>query len=172
MSNDNKSCHIVRIEYANEVKLVQLKNAIYSIGRSPDNAIVINHNKVSREHCVLVPAHDKFDNNDLIYYIVDGSLERKPSSNGLFVDLKIWTLKHRLRTGDVIGIGTREVALTYYKFSLRNPEDLENFCNLQGKNKCSNHPEVNHMNNNQYHKQNHSSEVVFGKDFIVCDSWN
>jgi len=166
MSEKYNCCHVIRIEYDGQVKFVRLKNAVYSIGRSPKNAIVIDHHKVSREHCLIVPATDEFNDSETIYYLVDGNLNGKPSSNGLFVDLKRWTLKHQLRTGDVVGIGTREVSLSYYKFSLTNSAKIDEFCMLNGENKCSSHPEMSHIMQQSVEKP----EVLLGKDFILLDS--
>ncbi len=143
MSKSNHFCHIIRIEYNNEVKFVKLKKTIYSVGRSSQNAIVIHHHKVSREHCLIVPVTDHFGENEIRYDIVDGSLDGKPSSNGLFLDLEKWTLRHRLRTGDIIGIGSEEVILMYFTIS-------------------TNELDKSKENN----KSLESPEIMIGKEFI------
>ncbi|MDQ5837551.1 MAG: GAF domain-containing protein [Acidobacteriota bacterium] len=70
---------------------------VCTIGRAPDNRVVLNDPRASRYH-----AHVKYQNGS--YLIVDGSVEGKPSANHLFVNGE-QRREHTLREGDQIQIG-------------------------------------------------------------------
>ena len=73
------------------LKEITLNKAEYTIGRLPDNDIVIDHPAVSGHHCKITLVGDTFFIEDL------------KSSNGVFLNAKR-TFKSGLRNNDVIGI--------------------------------------------------------------------
>ncbi|HYE16206.1 MAG TPA: adenylate/guanylate cyclase domain-containing protein [Pyrinomonadaceae bacterium] len=75
--------------------------ALCTIGRAPDNSVVLNDPRASRYH-----AHVKFQNGT--YLIVDGSVDGKRSANHVFVAGK-QRLEAPLRDGDRIKIGESEI---------------------------------------------------------------
>lgn len=72
-----------------------------TIGRAPDNRIVLNDPRASRYH-----AHVRF--RDGIYVICDGSPDGKLSANHVFVNSE-QRLEHALRDGDRITIGASQL---------------------------------------------------------------
>src|ERR1051326_4251829 len=76
---------------------------VCTIGRAPDNRVVLNDPRASRYH-----AHVKYQNGS--YLIVDGSVEGKPSANHLFVNGE-QRREHTLREGDQIQIGASRLGL-------------------------------------------------------------
>ena len=70
---------------------------VCTIGRAPDNRVVLNDPRASRYH-----AHAKFQNGS--YFILDGSVDGKLSANHVFVNGE-QRLEHPLRDGDQIQIG-------------------------------------------------------------------
>jgi adenylate cyclase len=74
-----------------------------TIGRAPDNRVVLNDPRASRYH-----AHVKFHNGS--YVIVDGSVDGKLSANHVFVNGE-QRLEHPLRDGDGVQIGASRLRL-------------------------------------------------------------
>jgi adenylate cyclase len=74
-----------------------------TIGRAPDNRVVLNDPRASRYH-----AHVKFQNG--VYVIVDGSVDGKLSANHVFVNGE-QRLEHPLRDGDAVQIGASRLRL-------------------------------------------------------------
>jgi adenylate cyclase len=74
---------------------------VCTIGRAPDNRVVLNDPRASRYH-----AHVKHQNSS--YVIVDGSVDGKPSANHLFVNGE-QRREHTLREGDQIQIGASRI---------------------------------------------------------------
>src|SRR5438105_1533862 len=68
-----------------------------TIGRAPDNRVVLNDPRASRYH-----AHIKYQSGS--YLIVDGSVDGKPSANHVFVNGE-QRREHPLRDGDQVQIG-------------------------------------------------------------------
>lgn len=75
--------------------------SVCTIGRAPDNRVVLNDPRASRYH-----AHVKHQNGS--YVIVDGSVDGKPSANHLFVNGE-QRREHTLREGDQIQIGASRI---------------------------------------------------------------
>ena len=73
------------------------QKGVCTIGRAPDNRVVLNDPRASRYH-----AHVKSQNGS--YLIVDGGLDGKPSANHVFVNGE-QRREHALRDGDQIQIG-------------------------------------------------------------------
>src|SRR5262245_61090263 len=73
------------------IKEIQITKGEITVGRNPDNDIVIDNPAVSGRHCKIVLSADTFFVEDL------------NSSNGVFLNAKK-TLKAGLKNNDVIGI--------------------------------------------------------------------
>src|SRR5215203_5452215 len=76
---------------------------ICTIGRAPDNRVVLNDPRASRYH-----AHVRFRNG--AYVLVDGSADGKLSANHVFVNGE-QRLEHPLRDGDLVQIGASRLRL-------------------------------------------------------------
>lgn len=87
---------------------------VCTIGRAPDNRVVLNDPRASRYH-----AHVKFQNG--AYVLFDGNLEGKPSANHVFVNGE-QRLEHPLRDGDSIQIGASRLRLDLSDERKREPE--------------------------------------------------
>jgi adenylate cyclase len=85
-----------------------------TIGRAPDNRVVLNDPRASRYH-----AHIK--TQDGAYVIVDGGLDGKPSANHLFVNGE-QRREHPLRDGDQIQIGASRLRFDLSDERRREPE--------------------------------------------------
>src|SRR5919199_2044310 len=78
-------------------QLALSQKGVCTIGRAPDNRVVLNDPRASRYH-----AHIKTQNGS--YLIVDGGLDGKPSANHVFVNGE-QRREHPLRDGDQVQIG-------------------------------------------------------------------
>jgi adenylate cyclase len=76
---------------------------VCTIGRAPDNLVVLNDPRASRYH-----AHIKFQNG--AYCVVDGSVDGKMSANHVFVSGQ-QRYEYALRDGDQITIGASQLTL-------------------------------------------------------------
>ena len=76
---------------------------VYTIGRAPDNRVVLNDPRASRYH-----AHVRFRNG--AYVIVDGGVDGRLSANHVFVNGE-QRLEHPLRDGDSVQIGASRLRL-------------------------------------------------------------
>jgi adenylate cyclase len=86
-----------------------------TIGRAPDNRVVLNDPRASRYH-----AHVKFKNG--AYYIVDGSVDGKLSANHVFVNGQ-QRLEYPLNESDRVQIGASQLRLDLSdERRLREPE--------------------------------------------------
>lgn len=87
---------------------------VYTIGRAPDNRVVLNDPRASRYH-----AHVKFQNG--AYVLFDGSVDGKPSANHVFVNGE-QRLEHTLRDGDSMQIGASRLRLDLSDERKKEPE--------------------------------------------------
>jgi adenylate cyclase len=76
---------------------------VCTIGRAPDNRVVLNDPRASRYH-----AHVRFGGGS--YVLVDGSVDGKLSANHVFVNGE-QRLEHPLRDGDIVQIGASRLRL-------------------------------------------------------------
>lgn len=74
-------------------KVYQLDSETCSIGRDPENSIIINHPEISRKHALLISQNDRTFIQDL------GSM------NGTFVDGEKVEGTHALNPGVIISLG-------------------------------------------------------------------
>ncbi len=87
---------------------------VCTIGRAPDNRVVLNDPRASRYH-----AHVKFQNSS--YVLVDGSVDGKRSANHVFVNDQ-QSFEHPLRDGDQIQIGASRLRLDLSDERRKEPE--------------------------------------------------
>jgi adenylate cyclase len=87
---------------------------VYTIGRAPDNRVVLNDPRASRYH-----AHVKFQ--DGAYVLFDGSLDGKRSANHVFVNGE-QRLEHPLSDGDSVQIGASRLRLDLSDERRKSPE--------------------------------------------------
>ena len=85
-----------------------------TIGRAPDNRVVLNDPRASRYH-----AHVRFKNG--AYFVVDGSIDGKLSANHVFVNGE-QRFEHPLREGDRVQIGASQLRLDLSDERRREPE--------------------------------------------------
>ncbi|HEX8352694.1 MAG TPA: adenylate/guanylate cyclase domain-containing protein [Pyrinomonadaceae bacterium] len=76
---------------------------VCTIGRAPDNGVVLNDPRASRYH-----AHVRFRGGS--YVLVDGGVDGKLSANHVFVNGE-QRLEHSLRDGDLVQIGASRLRL-------------------------------------------------------------
>ncbi|HEY0172171.1 MAG TPA: adenylate/guanylate cyclase domain-containing protein [Pyrinomonadaceae bacterium] len=76
---------------------------VCTIGRAPDNRVVLNDPRASRYH-----AHVRYRGGS--YVLVDGSVEGKLSANHVFVNGE-QRLEHPMRDGDIVQIGASRLRL-------------------------------------------------------------
>ncbi|MDT5272703.1 MAG: adenylate cyclase [Acidobacteriota bacterium] len=87
---------------------------VCTIGRAPDNRVVLNDPRASRYH-----AHVKFQ--DGAYVLFDGNVDGKPSANHVFVNGE-QQLEHVLRDGDSIQVGASRLRLDLSDERKKEPE--------------------------------------------------
>ena len=106
----NSPKHQLIIQNQSDRRTVNLESATCSIGRDPQNHIVLNSAKISRYHATLLritsPGSDNYQ-----FRIIDGDLNGKRSTNGIEVNGKS-CFSHDLQDGDVITF-YRGVTATY-----------------------------------------------------------
>ncbi|MEA5465695.1 ATP-binding protein [Leptothoe sp. PORK10 BA2] len=97
--------HLLIIEDDAGKRAVSLQADSGSIGRDASNSIVLNSQEVSRQHAILLrvtrPGKDDYE-----FRIIDGNLQGKPSTNGLFINGRQRS-SHNLRHGDEIVFGAK-----------------------------------------------------------------
>lgn len=108
-----KGRHILIVESPESKRAVALKTSVFSIGRHPNNALMVVDKLVSRHHATIAWMKYKGRSGriDYAYWIIDGKGKRQRSTNGILVNGEKKTL-HRLKSGDVIGVG-QNIKITY-----------------------------------------------------------
>ncbi len=133
MSDKKNISHCLQIKYNNINQQVILTNDIYSIGRHSSNKIVINSEIISRFHCTILPVKYQGQNNQNLFWIIDGDLQGNRSSNGIFVN-NDKCLSHELKTGDVIKFGSGTVEISYQEvvndFNIEQNEIISSDINI------------------------------------------
>lgn len=127
-----KGKHILIVESQDSRRAVALNTAVFSIGRHPQNALVVSGTLVSRHHATIAWLEYSTDSGqkDYCYWIIDGKGKRKRSRNGISINGTKKSL-HRLQSGDVVTIGS-ETKITY-NYIARTTETSEflNYCDMQ-----------------------------------------
>ncbi|MFN3927652.1 MAG: FHA domain-containing protein [Pseudanabaenaceae cyanobacterium] len=98
-----------------------LESSMYSIGRDPSNAIVVQGQGVSRQQAILLRMPTA--NKQYSYVLQDGNLEGKPSTHGTLIN-GLPVRKQVLKDGDEITIGNK--VLLIYRILALTDQELEN----------------------------------------------
>ncbi len=111
--NHSEGRHILIIEASISRRALVLSNTVFSIGRHPQNSLVINSKMISRHHATIawLKYTDQSGKDDYCYWLIDGKGKRQRSRNGVKVNGEQKSL-HRLQSGDVINLGN-ETKITY-----------------------------------------------------------
>ena len=119
--------YILAFNFTNNQQIIHLDESQYSIGRSPENSIVIESEAISRFHATIVKQVNKDGN--VSFFLVDGVPHGEPSRNGLFVNGNKCS-KHKLKHGDIIQFDP-EIQANYYEQDFSpSPSDLRKFASL------------------------------------------
>ena len=110
--------HLLIIEDDAGKRAVSLQADSGSIGRDVGNSIVLHSQEVSRQHAILLRV-TRPGENDYGFRLIDGNLQGKPSTNGLFINGRRCSA-HNLRHGDEIVFGAN-VKMRYHTAT----EDVE-----------------------------------------------
>ena len=110
---------VLIVEFPGTKKALSLNQEVFSIGRHPNNSLVLENKQVSRCHATIawLKHQDDYGNLHRAYWIIDGRGTKQRSSNGVFIN-GTKKLHHRLRNGDIIKIANN-IKITY-KFFLYN----------------------------------------------------
>ncbi len=124
--------HILIVQSPESKRAVALNTSVFSIGRHPNNALVVTDKLISRHHATIAWMRytHKSGNIDYSYWIIDGKGKRQRSRNGIVVNGEKKTL-HRLDSGDIIGIG-QSIKITYnYITYTSETSGFINYCDTQ-----------------------------------------
>ena len=131
----SKGRHILIVESLESRRAVALNATVFSIGRHPNNSLVLTNHMVSRHHATVAwlkyteKSHDSHK-NDYCYWIIDGKGKSKRSRNGISINGDKKSL-HRLRSGDLITIG-KEIKITYNFISYSSEtRDFLHYCDSE-----------------------------------------
>ena len=114
--------HILRIEAPQGPTIINLERDYYTLGRGSKNSIIIQDKEVSRCHATLIREKNPQSNEDW-FWIYDGNLNGKRSTNGLIVNQE-YCSKHLLKPKDSILLG-KNVKLTYHYLSSKTVKLLK-----------------------------------------------
>ncbi|MDJ0713493.1 MAG: FHA domain-containing protein [Prochloraceae cyanobacterium] len=127
MSNLNQEFeYILAIEDTKGQRIIPLNKDMYSLGRASNNSIIVYDRQVSRYHATLL--RQKQRSNEYLFWIVDGNLKGRKSTNGIFINGEYRT-HHKLKIGDLISFGDRTKA-RYYQFSGKTVELFKSVQNM------------------------------------------
>ena len=129
-----KGRHVLIVESPESRRAVSLNANVFSIGRHPNNDLVISDSLASRHHATVAwMRYTEGSKSDYSYWIIDGKGKRKRSRNGVFVNGVKKTL-HRLTSGDVVSLGNNiKISYSYIPYSTDNSQFL-NYCDRGGSN--------------------------------------
>ncbi|MGF1539039.1 MAG: ATP-binding protein [Pleurocapsa sp.] len=110
----NKIRHLLVIEDERGKRSYPLEAETHSLGRDFSNSIVLYGASISRHHGTIlritVPDSDRY-----FFRIIDGSLNGKRSTNGIFINGKK-RFSHELKHGDIIEFAN-QIRVKYYALS-------------------------------------------------------
>ncbi|HHP7231150.1 MAG TPA: FHA domain-containing protein [Xenococcaceae cyanobacterium] len=127
-----KGRHILIIESLDSRRAVALNTSVFSIGRHPQNSLVLSSNMVSRHHATIAwlqytETSENEEKSNYSYWIIDGKGKRKRSRNGIAINGHK-KLLHRLQSGDLVTIGN-DIKLTYnYMAYTSENRDFLKYC--------------------------------------------
>jgi pSer/pThr/pTyr-binding forkhead associated (FHA) protein len=109
----SKGRHILIVESPESRRAVSLNVNVFSLGRHPNNNLVLTDKLASRHHATIawMRYSENEQKHDYAYWIIDGKGKRKRSRNGIYVNGTKKPL-HRLVSGDIITIAN-EIKITY-----------------------------------------------------------
>lgn len=128
MSKLQEFRHILVIEDRKGRRIVSLEESNYTLGRDSHNPIILYDYQVSRTHATLIRVMDE-ENGGFSYRIIDGDLQGKRSTNGIFINGHS-IISHELKHGDTIRFAY-EAKANYYiiptdsGIDLFNPDGLD-----------------------------------------------
>ena len=125
-----KGRHVLIVESPESRRAVSLNVNVFSMGRHPNNDLILNDPLASRHHATVAWMRYTDDGykSDYSYWIIDGKGKRKRSRNGIVVNGKKKSL-HRLTSGDIVLIGNNiKISYSYIAYSTDNSQFL-NYCN-------------------------------------------
>lgn len=107
------------VEDGTTIKTYSMEKDLYTIGRDPNNDLVINDSKVSRHHAIIKKKAEPDEHN--CYLIRDGDSHGNKSKNGLIVNGKLKD-EHQLKHGDLLRFSGQATASYYIvsNFSIVN----------------------------------------------------
>ena len=117
--------HLLVIEDRQGKRTFPLEAATYSLGRDSHNSIKIDAPSISRHHATILRMTSPSSGN-AAFKIIDGSLNGKRSTNGLFIGREK-RLSHDLKHGDVIEFG-HGVRAKYYALSNILDSQFDYYC--------------------------------------------
>ncbi len=124
-----KGRHVLIVESPGSRRAVSLNANVFSIGRHPNNDLVVNDALASRHHATIAWMRytEGRNKSDYSYWIIDGKGKRKRSRNGISINGDKKSL-HRLISGDVIKIGDGiKISYSYITYSTDSSQFL-NYC--------------------------------------------
>ncbi|MGL5078747.1 MAG: FHA domain-containing protein, partial [Waterburya sp.] len=123
-----KGRHVLIVESPESRRAVSLNNNVFTIGRHPQNDLMINDVLASRHHATVAwMRYTEGAKSDYSYWILDGKGKRQRSRNGILVNGTKKSL-HRLVSGDIILIGNDiKISYNYITYNTDNSQFL-NYC--------------------------------------------
>lgn len=112
---------LIVIEAPFERRMFRLSKPYYAIGRNPNNEIVLPDSQVSRHHATLIKKKHKQSGQEF-YFIYDGNLKGKKSSNGLIIN-EFACENCMLKNNDSIRLGNN-IRLIYHNFIDETDSDV------------------------------------------------
>lgn len=124
-----KGRHVLIVESPGSRRAVSLNANVFSVGRHPNNDLVVNDPLASRHHATIAWMRytEGTDKSDYSYWIIDGRGKQKRSRNGISINGNKKSL-HRLISGDIIKIGEGiKISYSYITYSTDSSQFL-NYC--------------------------------------------
>lgn len=133
-SDQQAGRHILIVESSDSRRAVALNRNVFSVGRHPQNSLVINDKLASRHHATIawLQYAENLDRKDYCYWIIDGKGKRKRSKNGILINGEKKSL-HRLKSGDIITIGV-DTKITYNY--IKSTTETQSFLKYCGRDKA------------------------------------
>ena len=115
--------HLIIIEDSLGRRNIELDKFVYAIGRDPKCDICLWSEFASRHHATLVQLSG-VGLDEGYYRIVDGDLNKKPSTNGIFVNGRR-VKAHDLKNEDQIIFGFQTRAIYYHLKQERDADSVD-----------------------------------------------
>jgi len=122
MNKNYSEKHLLTIKDPKNESVINLGAITCSIGRDPNNMIVLNYPQISRHHATLLRITTSGSNN-YQFRIIDGDLNGRRSSNGIKVNNKA-CLSYDLQDGDVITFNNNLTAVYQTIHELKDNLDV------------------------------------------------